>query len=43
MRVFLMGINGYLGRVLAEHFAHVPEIEGITGIDHSKASASSCL
>ena len=33
MHVFLTGINGYLGRVLAEHFAHVPEIEGITGID----------
>jgi len=33
MRVFLTGINGYLGGVLAEHFSHVSEIESITGID----------
>jgi len=33
MRVFLTGINGYLGGVLAEHFAQVPEIDEITGID----------
>ena len=33
MRVFLTGISGYLGGVLAEHFSHVGEIERITGID----------
>jgi len=27
MRVFLTGINGYLGGVLAEHFSRIPEIE----------------
>lgn len=33
MRVFLTGINGYLGGVLAEHFSRIPEIEYLTGID----------
>lgn len=33
MRVFLTGISGYLGGVLAEHLSHVPEIESVTGID----------
>lgn len=33
MRVFLTGINGYLGSVLAEHFSGIPEIESLTGID----------
>jgi UDP-glucose 4-epimerase len=33
MRVFLTGISGYLGGVLAEHFSSIPEIEFLTGID----------
>src|SRR5918911_1389437 len=33
MQVFLTGVSGYLGGVLAEHLARVPEIESITGID----------
>jgi len=33
MRVFLTGVTGYLGAVLAEHFSRMPEIESITGID----------
>lgn len=33
MRVFLTGVNGYLGRVLAEHFAREPAIAAVTGID----------
>jgi len=33
MRVFLTGVSGYLGGVLAEHFSRVQEIEKITGID----------
>ena len=33
MRIFLTGINGYLGGVLAEHFSRIPEIEYLTGID----------
>src|SRR5689334_10924374 len=33
MQVLLTGVSGYLGRVLAEHLAQVPEIESITGID----------
>lgn len=33
MQVFLTGVSGYLGRVLAEDLARVPEIESITGID----------
>lgn len=32
MRVFLTGANGYLGRVLTEHLARLPDIEHITGI-----------
>jgi nucleoside-diphosphate-sugar epimerase len=32
MRVFLTGANGYVGRVLIEHLAGLPEITGITGI-----------
>ena len=32
MRVFLTGASGYLGSVLTEHFARLPEVEGITGI-----------
>jgi UDP-glucose 4-epimerase len=32
MRIFLTGANGYLGRVLIEHLARLPEIEHITGI-----------
>ena len=33
LRVFLTGASGYLGSVLTEHLAQVPEIERITGID----------
>lgn len=33
LRVFLTGISGYLGNVLAEHFSRAKEIEKITGID----------
>jgi UDP-glucose 4-epimerase len=33
MRVFLTGISGYFGTVLADTLARVPEVEGITGID----------
>lgn len=33
MRVFLTGVNGYLGSVLARHLALLPQVEGITGID----------
>jgi UDP-glucose 4-epimerase len=32
MRVFLTGASGYLGSVLTEHLARLPEVEGITGI-----------
>ncbi len=33
MRVFLTGVSGYLGSLLAEYFAKMPEIESITGTD----------
>ena len=33
MRVFLTGVSGYLGGVLVEHLARLPEIETITGVD----------
>jgi len=33
LRIFLTGVSGYLGSVLAERFAREPETEGITGID----------
>jgi nucleoside-diphosphate-sugar epimerase len=33
MRVFLTGISGYLGGVLAERFSQVPEVASVTGID----------
>lgn len=33
MKIFLTGLSGYLGRVLAEEMAPAPEIESITGID----------
>lgn len=33
MRIFLTGVSGYLGSVLAEHLARAPEVEHITGID----------
>jgi len=32
MRVFLTGAGGYLGGVLAEHLARLPEVESIKGI-----------
>jgi len=33
VRIFLTGISGYLGRVLTEHLARMPEVEQIVGID----------
>ena len=33
MRVFLTGVSGYLGGLLAETLVRVSEVEGITGID----------
>ena len=35
MRVFLTGVGGYLGGVLAGRLAELPEVEGVTGIDVS--------
>jgi nucleoside-diphosphate-sugar epimerase len=32
MRIFLTGASGYLGSVLTQHFARLPQVEGITGI-----------
>ena len=32
MRVFLTGASGYLGSLLAERLAELPEVENITGI-----------
>jgi nucleoside-diphosphate-sugar epimerase len=32
MRIFLTGASGYLGSLLSEHFAKMPEVEQITGI-----------
>ena len=32
-RIFLTGVSGYLGSVLAERLAHAAEVEQITGID----------
>ncbi len=39
MRVFLTGISGYLGGVLAQYFSTLPEIDGITGIDVVRPNA----
>jgi UDP-glucose 4-epimerase len=39
-RIFLTGISGYLGSVLAEHFSKSPEIETITGIDLAAPAGS---
>jgi len=36
MRVFLTGANGYLGNLLAERLAEMPEVEAITGIALTK-------
>lgn len=33
MRIFLTGVSGYLGSVLAEYLSELPEVECITGID----------
>ncbi|MFN2185479.1 MAG: NAD-dependent epimerase/dehydratase family protein [Anaerolineae bacterium] len=33
MRIFLTGVSGYFGGLLAETLARVSEVEGITGID----------
>jgi len=33
MRIFLTGVSGHLGSVLARHLARVPEVEQVTGID----------
>lgn len=35
MRIFLTGVSGYLGSVLADQLAKLPEVEFITGIDIS--------
>lgn len=35
MRIFLTGVSGYLGSVLAEYLARQPDVETITGIDIS--------
>ena len=32
-RVFLTGVNGYLGGVLAEHLSRMDEVQSITGLD----------
>jgi UDP-glucose 4-epimerase len=39
MRVFLTGTNGYLGSLLAERLAELPEVESITGISTAPQSA----
>ncbi len=36
MRIFLTGVGGYLGGVLAGRLAGMPEVEGVTGIDVSR-------
>jgi nucleoside-diphosphate-sugar epimerase len=33
VRVFLTGVSGYLGSMLAESLTQEPEIDSITGID----------
>jgi len=38
-RVFLTGASGYLGGVLAEHLARLPEVEYITGIASTQPTA----
>lgn len=40
MRIFLTGANGYLGSLLGERFAAMPEVEGITGIGLSEPRRS---
>jgi len=35
MRIFLTGLSGYVGSMLAEHLAKLPEVECITGISRS--------
>ena len=40
MRVFLTGASGYLGSLLIERLAALPEIESITGIASSKPGAA---
>lgn len=32
MKVFLTGVSGYVGSVLAAHLAKMPEIDSITGV-----------
>lgn len=36
MRIFLTGANGYLGNLLSERLAEMPEVESITGIALTK-------
>jgi nucleoside-diphosphate-sugar epimerase len=36
MRVFLTGAGGYLGSILAEHLARMPEVEAVVGIGLSR-------
>lgn len=39
-RVFLTGASGYLGRVLLQHLATLPEVESVTGIATSQPTAT---
>ena len=40
VRVFLTGVSGYLGSVLAAHLANLPWIDSITGVYNSTTPAS---
>jgi len=39
MRVFLTGVSGHVGSMLARHLSGIPEIEGITGVDVAEPRA----
>lgn len=40
MRIFITGAGGYLGGVLVQHLAQLPEVERITGIGLTKPSTT---